>query len=254
MGVPTSQHNGALLIPATPSPGDTSDPGLVTALQDEPAVSPSAPEDRARAVEGVEPLSTAQKNRQQARQAQRDNTRMRERLALHCPRCSKSFVQRSHRRGVKERLLSLIYIYPFRCQVCGHRFKAFRFRVRYAKQLLDRRQYERLPTHVLTTFSESVRPGQYRVGQGVVTDISLGGCYLQTVARCLEGAVLSMELQTVDHAPAIVVEAAIVRSVRPTGMGLEFLRLHESDQERLREFMRQLLTERYATAPEAQNT
>ncbi len=168
---------------------------------------------------------------------------MNEHLTLHCQQCGKNFVQRSHRQGATERLLSLVYVYPFRCQVCGHRFKAFRPRVRYAKDLIDRRQYARLSTHVPTTFTELVTSGEYGIGRGVVRDLSLRGCHLQTVVELSEGTLLSLELQTVDNTPAIAVAASIVRSVGPTGVGLEFLRLDKPAQERLSQFVPQLLTE-----------
>jgi len=40
----------------------------------------------------------------------------------HCPRCGQDIVQRVRRRGLLDHLLSIVYIYPFRCQVCFHRF------------------------------------------------------------------------------------------------------------------------------------
>ena len=43
----------------------------------------------------------------------------------HCPDCGSTAVLRSHRRGRLEYLLSLVYLYPFRCVVCNHRFRAF---------------------------------------------------------------------------------------------------------------------------------
>jgi predicted HAD superfamily Cof-like phosphohydrolase len=193
-------------------------------------------------------------NGQPVRQRHQETTRMREIIALQCQRCGKNFVRRSHRKGLKERLLSLVYIYPFRCHVCGHRFRAFRFRVRYDKHLIDRRRYERVPTRAPTTFTESVKPGEYRVGQGLVTDLSLGGCYLQTSARLCEGALVALELQVVDQSPALAVEAAIVRSVRPSGVGLEFLRVSEPEHERLSQFLRQRLTALRAPEPEPQST
>jgi len=104
--------------------------------------------------------------------------RMRESLRVRCPRCGKSFARRSHRQGLKERLLSLLYLYPFRCQVCANRFRAFQFRTRYVKRTVDRRQYVRLATRIPTTFAEDIKPGEQRGGEGVVTDISLGGCYM----------------------------------------------------------------------------
>jgi len=162
-------------------------------------------------------------------------------LRVRCPRCGKSFVRRSHRQGLKERLLSLVSLYPFRCQVCANRFRAFQFRARYVKRTVDRRQYVRLATRIPTMFAEDIKPGEQRVGEGVVTDISLGGCYLQTFVQLSQGTLVSLELQTEQHTPAIAVEAAIVRIVRPAGVGLEFLRLSEPEHERFSQFIRQLL-------------
>ena len=167
--------------------------------------------------------------------------RMRESLRVRCPRCGKSFARRSHRQGLKERLLSLLYLYPFRCQVCANRFRAFQFRTRYVKRTVDRRQYVRLATRIPTTFAEDIKPGEQRGGEGVVTDISLGGCYMQTFVQLSQGTLVSLELQTEQHTPAIAVEAAIVRIVRPAGVGLEFLRLSEPEHERFSQFIRQLL-------------
>ena len=165
----------------------------------------------------------------------------RESLRVRCPQCDRSFVRRSQRQGLKERLLSLVYLYPFRCQVCAHRFRAFQFHARYVKRTVDRRQYVRLSTRIPTTFAEDIKPGEQRGEAGVVRDISLGGCYLQTVVRLSQGTLVSLELQTEQYTPAIVVEAAIVRLVRPTGVGLEFLRLSEPEQERFSQFIHQLL-------------
>ncbi len=176
--------------------------------------------------------------------------RMRESLTMRCPRCGKSFVRRSQRQGLKERLLSLVYLYPFRCQVCANRFRAFQFRSWYVKRTVDRRQYVRLSTRIPTTFAEDIKPGEQRVGEGVMTDISLGGCYMQTVVQLSQGTLVSLELQTEQHTPAIAVEAAIVRIVRPTGVGLEFLRLSEPEHERFSQFIRQLLVEQFPAEAE----
>jgi c-di-GMP-binding flagellar brake protein YcgR len=108
---------------------------------------------------------------------------------------------------------------------------------------VDRRQFARLSTKLPTTFAEDIKPGEQRAGEGVVTDLSLGGCYLQTVVQLSKGTLLSLELQTEQYTSPIAVEAAIVRIVRPTGVGLEFLRLSESEQERLSQFLQQSLPE-----------
>jgi hypothetical protein len=43
---------------------------------------------------------------------------------VRCPRCGRTTVRRSARQGL-ERLWSLLTLYPFRCEACNARFKAF---------------------------------------------------------------------------------------------------------------------------------
>ena len=83
-----------------------------------------------------------------------------------------------------------------------------------------------------------------------MTELSLRGCYLQTVVRLCEGTLLSLELQTAQSTPTIAVAAAIVRTVRPTGVGLEFMRLREPEQARINQFIHQLLIEQHVTEAE----
>jgi predicted HAD superfamily Cof-like phosphohydrolase len=210
------------------------------AYHDGAVVSLPAPADSTpQAVQGE--LLPPAANDRQARYPHDSSPRMHDHLSLRCPRCGNSFVRRSQRQGLKERLLSVVYLYPFRCQVCAHRFRAFQFGSRYVKRIIDCRQYIRLSTRIPTTFAQELKPGEHRVGEGVVTNISLGGCYLQTVVQLSQGSLVSLELQTEPQTPAIAVEAAIVRMVRPTGVGLEFLRLSEPERERFSQFIRQLL-------------
>ena len=154
-------------------------------------------------------------------------------------------MRRSHRRGLLEHLLSLASVYPLRCQACGHRFKALPSRGRAVPPGLDRRQYDRLVTHVPIIFAASGNSGESRTGGGVVRDISLGGCYLQTATPPAVGTRLSLELQPGANTPAILVETAIVRTVQPGGLGVEFLHLDEAAQEHLSQLVRQLLNERH---------
>jgi hypothetical protein len=51
---------------------------------------------------------------------------------LKCPECHGDRVFRSRRRGILEWYLRCVYIYPFRCAICGHRFKRFTRRDRQA--------------------------------------------------------------------------------------------------------------------------
>jgi hypothetical protein len=43
---------------------------------------------------------------------------------VQCPACASDSVRRSARRGLWERLLSVIAIYPYRCNACNRRFVA----------------------------------------------------------------------------------------------------------------------------------
>jgi transposase-like protein len=49
-----------------------------------------------------------------------------------CPRCSSEYVKRVSRVG-PGRLMSLFYIYPFRCQPCGRRFRILQWGVTYTR-------------------------------------------------------------------------------------------------------------------------
>ena len=56
--------------------------------------------------------------------------------------------------------------------------------------------------------------------------------------------IFNLRLQPPDVNPAITIETAIVRSVRPPVAGLEFLRTNPTEQYRLTQFMAGLLTAR----------
>jgi predicted HAD superfamily Cof-like phosphohydrolase len=203
---------------------------------------PAPPQDSSPQVVQGELLPRAANDRQGRRLHDRSPKR-RESLPIRCPQCGKSFVRRSQRQGLQEWLLSLMYLYPFRCQVCARRFRAFRFRSRYVKRMVDRGQETWLSSWIPTKVAEDVKPGAYRAGEGVITEISLGGCSMQTALQLSQGTLVSLELHPEHHTPAIAVEAALVRSVRPTGVSLEFLRMSGPEQERFRQFIHQLLLE-----------
>ena len=61
-------------------------------------------------------------------------------VAVPCPACGGTLVRRSHRNGLAEAMFSVVYVYPFRCQLCTHRFLALQWGVRYQRR--DRRREE----------------------------------------------------------------------------------------------------------------
>lgn len=154
-----------------------------------------------------------------------------------CPRCGKDFVRRTVRRGTRERLLSAIYVYPYRCQLCAHRFLRPEPGKRYNESAVDKREYERVEVAFPVTFV-----GDKASGAGTVTRISLGGCEIETPLKLMEGMMFHLRLQPQGVNPAIHIETSVVRSVRPPRFGLEFLRSTPADQFRLIQFVASLLT------------
>lgn len=160
-----------------------------------------------------------------------------------CPRCGRHFVQRAHRTGIVERLLSLVYIYPFRCQVCLHRFRTLNWGQRYRRRSQDRREFERIPARVAVRLTGIPHPANAET-----IDLSPNGCNVVTDALLEVGAVMHLDLDVQPGAPPVKVEAAVVHSTHPGGAGLVFLRIRPEEKGRLRDFLVGLMVRR-ATEP-----
>ncbi len=157
-------------------------------------------------------------------------------MATECLQCKKAVVRRIRRQGQLEHLLSVFYLFPFRCQLCSRRFRAFKWGRQYVRQPVDRRQYQRLATNFPVSFSwEQVS------GEGIATNISLGGCKLETNVQLVQGALLQLQLQVPGCEPEIQVEAAVVRTIQSESVGVQFLQLTESEKKRLGRFVLELL-------------
>jgi hypothetical protein len=155
---------------------------------------------------------------------------------LRCPKCGRHIVRRSHRLGVVERLLSAVYVYPFRCQFCGRRFRALQWGKRYVAHPAERREYERVAVRAplaVVTDGRSV--------EGKITELSVEGCTATTAAPLREGATVRVEVRLLPGEPPVAVEAAVVRSVRGSTCGLNFVRLGAVEQVRLRALVAGLL-------------
>jgi len=160
-----------------------------------------------------------------------------------CPQCHADLVRRISQSGPAERLLNFFSIYSFRCQLCAYRYRAFFFGADNIGLPLDKRQFERLPTNV-----SAIIVGAQGRSEDVITDLSMGGCTLRTTAALPKGAFLHLNLKPSDHESAILVETAMVRSVRPEGVGLEFLEFEGTHKDRLTQFVRSLLLMRQTAA------
>jgi hypothetical protein len=155
---------------------------------------------------------------------------------LKCPYCSREFIRRVARIGARERLLGWLYIYPFKCQICGQRFRSLQWGVRYARIEEDHREYDRMAMSFPVTF----RGDQFE-GEGSVHNISMGGCSFSTASKLTVGAIMRLELRMSDEAGPVVVESAVLRHWHNQIAGVEFIQWRQGERERLQLFVRGLL-------------
>ena len=153
-----------------------------------------------------------------------------------CPECCSEYVRRVRREGIGERLLSVFYVYPFSCQLCGERFSFFQRGVRYVRIDEEQRLYQRSPVNFPIAFANGEVSGKGRVG-----DISMGGCTVQTDAQMALGAIFQLSFGVQDAVSTIKIDAARVRNVQLDRTGLEFLKFQKSERERLQNLVRGLL-------------
>jgi PilZ domain len=150
-----------------------------------------------------------------------------------CPECSMEYVRRVRRQSIAERLLSVFYIYPFRCQLCGYRFKTLRWGEKYVRFDEDARDYERLERNIPFTL---ICKGMTITGW--VSEISMSGCTLQTLTPIRLGQVTRLQLHVPTLNESIMINAAIVKNTSDNRAGLEFLRLSQRERKRLQSFIR----------------
>jgi len=160
-----------------------------------------------------------------------------------CPKCFNGFVRRSRRAGLLDHLFSWFSVYPFRCQLCGHRFQVRQKGVTYTRNQEDRRDYERLPVSLPASFSAGACQGE-----GTITDLSIAGCTLQAEVGLAAGNLLHLVLHLPGQAEPVEVDLAVLRSVLPGRAKLEFIEFADRERERLRPFVRGLLAP-VATGP-----
>jgi hypothetical protein len=151
---------------------------------------------------------------------------------LRCKRCGSDQIRRASRENTFERLLSLAYIYPFRCIPCHHRFRKLRWGERWTRVGQERRRQERQPVDVWTTlfWQETQRQAHLR-------DLSPDGATVDADLPVSPGDSLELTLTTGDTEAPITVEVAVVRSVHSGRVGLQFVRVKSGDDERLKKFL-----------------
>ena len=155
---------------------------------------------------------------------------------LHCPICGTSFVRVTYQEGRVENLLGRVNVFPFRCQLCTNRFRAFYSGARHNTQAFDRRQYTRLPASIEAQVLDYKQPAVINR----ITDISMDGCTLQTTGFP-KGSFIELVLKPTVKEEMIHIETAMVCSVRPLSMGVRFLEIPPEHYRRLAQVVLGLL-------------
>jgi len=148
---------------------------------------------------------------------------------LHCPNCGTPFVRVKHQTGTVERVLNRFKVFPFRCQLCMTQFRAFWSSSPDASREFDRREFKRLPA----SFHAKVFTEQTARSEHHLTDISMGGCTIETASAIPKGTFLELVIKPASDEEAIKVETAMVCSVRQESVGVQFLEFKPDDQRRL---------------------
>lgn len=150
---------------------------------------------------------------------------------LQCPRCKWHVVQRAPRDGTFERLISLVSVYPFRCQVCMHRFRAWRRGVRYTRQRDDRREYTRTDVRLpAVVWFHGWR------ATGALRDISVTGGSIETDLRAPVDSLIQLDIELPDG-QVVAVDGAQVRSLREGSLGLQFTWIRTPERARLQAYL-----------------
>jgi c-di-GMP-binding flagellar brake protein YcgR len=147
---------------------------------------------------------------------------------LHCPICGASFVRVTYQEGRVERLLGRVNVFPFRCQLCTNRFRAFYSGARHNTQAFDRRQYTRL----MASIEAQIFDHKQLPLTNQITDISMDGCTLHTTGFP-KGSFIELVLKPTEEGEMIRIETAMVCSVHQSSMGIRFLEIPPEDHRRL---------------------
>ena len=155
----------------------------------------------------------------------------------HCQNCGTSFIRVTRHEGTMERILGHLKIVPFRCQLCTMRFRTFWSVSPNATQAVDRREYRRLPS----SFQARMLADNSLRTETRVTDISMGGCTIESTASLPRGTFLELFITPASSEEAIKVDTAMVCSSRKESMGIRFLELMGPDKHRLSQVVLSLL-------------
>ncbi len=151
----------------------------------------------------------------------------------NCPLCGIWVVKKDPRRGLREYLLGLLTISPYRCQFCSHRFLVFLQRISFSPG----REHERIPVQYPVYFRPAFSRDEFLVA-GTLLNLSIGGCTIEAAVPVARASCLCLQIQAMEQDPPILIESARVRTVNGKRLGLEFLSIGPEEEDRLRQLIR----------------
>ena len=143
---------------------------------------------------------------------------------LSCPQCQKDGVLRARPQSPREHVAALVFVSPFHCPSCSHRFLASRLGFSHPQHPIDRREHLRIPVRLYLSFSG----GKVR-GEGTVLDLSMGGCIIKSETQVHANDIFYLQLSLGEGELPLEV-AAMVRSVSARGIAFKFLRAAQENK------------------------
>lgn len=140
-----------------------------------------------------------------------------------CPKCDSLFVEQQPSTGLLHGLTAMFSIYPFQCQSCKHRFRSFWSAGAHWRAV-------RVPVQIPVSFEW--REGS---GEGILTDVSKGGCALESNRKLAAGLILRLRLpvDTDETTGSTAQHVASVRWVQGNRAGMKFLASTPQEQDQL---------------------
>lgn len=149
---------------------------------------------------------------------------------LFCTRCGNLLVANSESTNQPDRQSAASVTYTFDCQPCQLRFQVSQQDIPSSAAPQDRRKATRVPVQVPV----DLECGEL-VGGGTVTDISRGGCSVESQQRLTVGQLLRLKFPpptgSVDN--CATQKIATVQNLRGQKAGVKFLAFTPEEQARL---------------------
>jgi len=101
--------------------------------------------------------------------------------------------------------------------------------------MIDRRAAKRIPV----TFHISFGPPSFGRHTGTISDLTLNGCRLESVAQIPVNSYLELWLEISPTDPRIFVDLAAVRWLKDQQLGIEFLSVRPEQKAQLERIIRQ---------------